>query len=190
MMKARKSLICIFAVLFLVFGTTPGFSYTVHFAMDGSFDFDHLDGFQIYTTISGLDVGWEDELTVYYPPAGAVPVEGWNVSSLATLGGGSVLYVDGYRYEVGGNVINLGPGMVFSLDYNVMPFTIFSIDLIDNTREWSQYDPDAYYIVESTYQGSPLYTAYGTAAVPIPAAAWLLGSGLLGFVAIRRRMRK
>ncbi|NLX31300.1 MAG: VPLPA-CTERM sorting domain-containing protein, partial [Deltaproteobacteria bacterium] len=26
--------------------------------------------------------------------------------------------------------------------------------------------------------------------VPIPAAAWLLGSGLLGFVAIRRRMRK
>jgi hypothetical protein len=27
-------------------------------------------------------------------------------------------------------------------------------------------------------------------AVPIPAAAWLLGSGLLGLVAIRRRMKK
>ena len=26
--------------------------------------------------------------------------------------------------------------------------------------------------------------------VPIPAAAWLLGSGLLGLVAIRRRMKK
>jgi hypothetical protein len=30
----------------------------------------------------------------------------------------------------------------------------------------------------------------GTQVVPIPAAAWLLGSGLLGLVAIRRRMKK
>ena len=30
----------------------------------------------------------------------------------------------------------------------------------------------------------------GFASVPIPAAAWLLGSGLIGLVAIRRRMKK
>ena len=29
-----------------------------------------------------------------------------------------------------------------------------------------------------------------SSAVPIPAAVWLLGSGLVGLVALRRRMRK
>lgn len=31
---------------------------------------------------------------------------------------------------------------------------------------------------------------HGPSAVPIPAAAWLLGSGLIGLVAIRRRFKK
>ena len=33
-------------------------------------------------------------------------------------------------------------------------------------------------------------TGTGTSAVPIPSAVWLLGSGLIGLVAVRRRFRK
>jgi hypothetical protein len=42
----------------------------------------------------------------------------------------------------------------------------------------------------TTYTYIDLVTFNGTTAVPIPAAAWLLGSGLIGLVAIRRRMKK
>jgi hypothetical protein len=50
-------------------------------------------------------------------------------------------------------------------------------------------------IVNGDPSGSQIMTVdyvnvQGTSAVPIPAAAWLLGSGLLGLVAIRRRMKK
>ena len=48
--------------------------------------------------------------------------------------------------------------------------------------------PDA---VTGSYAGIEYSVAgFESAPVPIPAAAWLLGSGLIGLVAVRRRMKK
>jgi hypothetical protein len=48
------------------------------------------------------------------------------------------------------------------------------------------------FVWDGTYTNNVPNTALATgfASVPIPAAAWLLGSGLIGLVAVRRRMRK
>jgi hypothetical protein len=56
-------------------------------------------------------------------------------------------------------------------------------------------DPDFAFRFISTNTTSTTMTVdwvqvSGTQVVPIPAAAWLLGSGLLGLVGIRRRMKK
>ena len=46
-------------------------------------------------------------------------------------------------------------------------------------------------LYEDGHAGDPLYLRQDMlVVVPIPAAAWLLGSGLLGLVVIRRRIKK
>ncbi len=56
---------------------------------------------------------------------------------------------------------------------------------------WSQYDAfDLAYdntFASFTATGLSGYAVSGTAPVPIPAAAWLLGSGVIGLAGIRRR---
>jgi hypothetical protein len=47
-----------------------------------------------------------------------------------------------------------------------------------------------YYNDNTTLHGGSPFSAITMQVVPIPAAVWLLGSGLLGLVAIRRRFKK
>ncbi|MEA5115639.1 MAG: VPLPA-CTERM sorting domain-containing protein [Geobacteraceae bacterium] len=58
---------------------------------------------------------------------------------------------------------------------------------------WSKVDAsDLAYdnnLASFTATGLSGYAVTGNAPVPIPAAAWLLGSGLMGLVGLRRRMQ-
>ncbi|WP_319523066.1 VPLPA-CTERM sorting domain-containing protein [uncultured Desulfosarcina sp.] len=80
----------------------------------------------------------------------------------------------------------------FTFSYPGVPSTIMSIDLDDDIS--STFDGVISYLMfelgdGTTGHGRAFFTSAieGVNAVPVPAAVWLLGSGLLGLIGIRRR---
>ena len=77
---------------------------------------------------------------------------------------------------------SLGPGMtVPDLYYTIWGVEEGDPSVPDLIVMLAGYDPVA---------GEVLTRTFSTSAVPIPSALWLLGSGLVGLVGIRKRLRK
>ena len=95
---------------------------------------------------------------------------GWNNGSSGSV----VAYFD----FSGSSSLPLGQNQVGSFANDV---TLGNWVFTNNTTGFS--------IPSSNYSVSQIGTNYLVSPVPIPAAAWLLGSGLVGLVALKRRKR-
>ena len=88
-----------------------------------------------------------------------------------------------YSYLLGDTSFTLAPNGFSKLDNGKT--LQWKIDKIDVTGDWN-------YMMGVTSQasGETIYDHTNVAATPIPAAAWLLGSGIIGLIGIRRRNQK
>jgi len=109
---------------------------------------------------------------------------------------GDIIAHSTFWYDYDGHGVAYGPVEFPSFDK--LPL-IDSADGVDNLtvvgspdpdgRAWHFYipDPDGWYPNSSPFDTNWTYTAE---VVPIPGAVWLLGSGLIGIVGIRRKFKK
>lgn len=173
------------------FGASVASAYTVYFEFGSGIDFDLVDGFDLFTS---NDIGnplADLSLTIYDQgttsgtgSSGATPqnylgvVEAYD-TTIATYGVTSSR--EHYNGDFAGWDTNFIPGTVLSIS----AAKAFSLtDIVLNSLSTSGKYEGPYSITTETISDGMVYTA---SAVPIPAAVWLLGAGLSGLVAMRRK---
>lgn len=181
MKKLLMTVIIILAVAML-FGSAN--AYTVNFDLGNDMIFSELSGFQFDVNGAG-DLG-----AIVGAPGPSMPVIAagypWFIGRAAN---------DGFfSYDVSGAIsmpFSAGTVMVLTRDE---PFTLSNFIFSSSLDQDGKY-PYTVYTAENIWSDG-LGTTYTASLnqmpppVPIPAAVWLLGSGLLGLVAIRRRSAK
>jgi hypothetical protein len=188
MKRIRTSMLAIMALwLFAV----PGFAYTVTVGVDASIlAAVQIDEIYVFTDIPPV-VSGVNSWTV--TPGTGLPA-GWVVvldfGSPGATGGYDTASASRIDYDItpfGLTGAPLSPGIVLSITdpSNSLPaFGIHHIDLYTLSLDGSSISQ--YAGVYSIIQNG---TDYTVSAVPIPAAAWLLGSGVVGLVALKRRKK-
>lgn len=161
------------------------------------------DGAMMWTNA----VAWAGNLT-YYDSVRNVTYDDWRLPSTlqpdATCGtqsGGNSLGVGCTRSELGhlfymdlggleGVSITIGHNSNFSLFQNIRPDYYWSgTEHTTGYHAWSFIMIDGYqgYYYKSLELSAWAVRPGDVASVPVPAAAWLLGSGLLGLIGVARR---
>jgi hypothetical protein len=106
--------------------------------------------------------------------------------ALPTFGSGKMQGTGNESYDILLNFEN-PPAVRFNGTIDAVRFLLTGVNVTDN---FTGIMPVG---IAAHVQGIPLPgggEASGAITTPIPAAAWLLGSGLVGLVALRRRMKK
>jgi hypothetical protein len=190
----KKCKLCGVLLIFCIFIFTAqsGYSYTAYFAVDSSIALSFVDG--IDAAVIGVNPLTDLTLEIFYSfEGGAVP--GVDLSS---VGLPPFTSWDGFLTTYGANISTsefapleiadqLIPGIAFSLssvdDFAVDRFELFSSEAEDG-KYFSLYQ---YNILTESTEGGIIYTA---SQVPIPPALLLFGSGLIGLVGLRRKIKK
>lgn len=108
-----------------------------------------------------------------------LPGISWSVGTLLDGWIGDVLLTDGSLMEVG--FVSLDTGLYSNRDYRAQPPDLSMADL-------------AYFSIEEYDSfGNTTFSGFGrlnaVQVVPVPAAVWLFGSGLLGLIGVIRRKK-
>jgi hypothetical protein len=176
-----KQIAVVIASVFLLFYSNVARAYTVEFNVDSSLALDEIIGFE-------FDVVGVNANTLELTRGAAVPPDltellpgfPWDVfPTTATIAGIDMSF--GSFPLSTGNVLTMTSDSTFTLGN-----FIFASLTSDGAY------PHPFFINESPISGGMAYTASATQnvpAVPVPAAVWLLGSGLAGLIALRRRNR-
>jgi hypothetical protein len=133
---------------------------------------------------SSLTLGSTTAGTWRLPSVGSYAYEGYNITGSEM---GHLYYVELENEKDGVNMgpfINLRPDFYWSDEAGpVVNQRTWGFNFLDGHQYWKYSDNNSNYgmAVHEGNVGSP---------VPIPAAVWLLGSGLVGIIGIRRRFKK
>lgn len=108
-----------------------------------------------------------------------LPGISWSVGMLLDGWLGDAVLDDGRQIEIG--FISLDTGLYSSLDYQALPPDLNNTDLAFFTIE------------EFDSLGNTTFLGFGrldtVQVIPVPAAVWLFGSGLLGLIGVARRRK-
>jgi len=134
---------------------------------------------------------------------------GSNISESGTLYAGSTASEMAYmfynslnndgKFQINGDVrtdgtyglINIGPFINLRTDDDDIYWSSTKHPSDDNSAFWFNFDNGVQYTSGTSYSYNRAWAVRDgdVAAAPIPGAVWLLGSGLIGIVGIRRRYR-
>lgn len=185
-----KKLILFVITTFVLFGTITANAYTVFFGVDNTLDFSQISGFgfdvvgaspddlTLTVRYQGTSVDVAGESRVGGVPKAFSSTYPWEI--FATMSGFS-----GFDWSFG--TFPLEPGIILSLD-GVSEFTLENFVLSNSNDSDGMYRLPYFLNAVSLDGDGALYMASAsTTVIPIPSTVLLLGSGLFGLVALRRK---
>ena len=153
-------------------------------------------------SVTLTDIGSDVEITVAaIAPSLKVAGFGFNLNgnpgsiSCGSLPTDYSCNVGTFQYDGSGNYSEQADPADFSTSnrYSSFTFTLFGFneaDFIANTPQGNLFATHVYLDINDPATGNPLTGfAFGGTVVPVPAAVWLFGSGLIGLVGLARRKK-